>query len=214
MARAPRRSTPSPTRTQGGRRRRTSQYVSRGPTGPLVPVPDLLQLGTVDGVGFQEPLADVFPLRAAFLRIRLERLEKGGEAGRGHDRASLIKGRGRCNPAAYGSRGCATGGRRCLDRPQSHSRNCCPTSLAESAGCGLALVEHQPHGTRPELLREPSSLSSRLRAGCHCGQRIRLSESVHEIGSSQLFVRPITRGARTSRACCCPAGLRARPRSC
>ena len=35
------------------------------PTRPLIPEPDLLQLGTVDRVGFQEPLADEFPLFTA-----------------------------------------------------------------------------------------------------------------------------------------------------
>ncbi len=52
--------------------------------GPLVPQPDLLQLGSINRVGFEEPLADVFPLGAACLRVKIERLEEGGEAGRGH----------------------------------------------------------------------------------------------------------------------------------
>ena len=53
-------------------------------TGPLVPQLDLLQLGSINRVGFQEPLADVLPLCAACLRVTIERLEEGGEAGRGH----------------------------------------------------------------------------------------------------------------------------------
>ena len=58
---------------------------SRPPlTGPRVPQPDLLQLSAIDGVSFQKPLADVFPLRAACLRVSIERLEEGGEAGRSH----------------------------------------------------------------------------------------------------------------------------------
>ena len=58
---------------------------SRPPlTGPLVPQLDLLQLSAIDGVSFQKPLANVFPLRAACLRVSIERLEEGGEAGRSH----------------------------------------------------------------------------------------------------------------------------------
>ena len=71
--------------------------------GPLVPQPDLLQLCPINRVSFEEPLADVFPLRAASVRIRIERVEESREAGRGHVWHSLLRGGGGFN-AGRGTR--------------------------------------------------------------------------------------------------------------
>src|SRR5688572_16911217 len=57
--------------------------------------------------------------------------------------------------------------------------------VARDRADALAFVEHQPDSLRFEVVIEPATRSSPLGRLCHrCGHRIRLSESVHETGSS------------------------------
>jgi hypothetical protein len=49
---------------------------------------------------------------------------------------------------------------------------------------GLALVQHEPDRLGVEVLVKPPARPPASRRGGHSGHRIRLSEEVHEIGSS------------------------------
>ena len=66
-------------------------------TGPFVPQPHVRQEFAILRIVLEEPLADVFPLRAAGVRIRVERVEESGKARVRYDPTSLIGRGGRFN---------------------------------------------------------------------------------------------------------------------
>ena len=84
---------------------------------------------------------------------------------------------GRSDPGAIGARALHP-------RAQGRLRQ---IKVARHGADALAFIENQPNGLGSEVVIEPATGASPLGAACYrCGHRTRLSEDVHQTGSSPM----------------------------